>query len=328
MTNSLTVLRALIDRSRSVVLTTHINPDGDGIGSECAFARFLKRQGKDVRIINHSDTPANLRFLSDIFPVETFTPAHHADVIRHADAIFVIDTNHPDRLASMKPFYLENRGAKACIDHHPDPGPFPDLCLIDEASSATGEIIYKILLELDPASLDAPAATALYAAIMTDTGSFRFPKTDPEVHTICADLLAKGADPVRVYEELYERGPVGRLRLLGMVLSRLTLAHGGKVAWFEVTQEMFRETDTVEPDTDAFVPYALAVEGVQIGLMFTELDGLVKVNFRSKGSIPVNALAREFGGNGHLNAAGARVSGARLEELIPRVLERAGAYIQ
>jgi phosphoesterase RecJ-like protein len=327
MTNSLALLRSIIDRSRSFVLTTHMNPDGDGLGSECAVARYLKRHGKNVRIINHSATPANLRFLSALFPIETFEQAAHSEAILTADAIFVLDTNHPDRLASMKPFYLENRGAKVCIDHHPDPAEFKDLCMIDEASSATGEILYRVLRELDADSIDAETATALYAAIMTDTGSFRFPKTDPEVHAICSDLLARGADPVRIYEELYERGPVGRLRLLGMVLSQLTLAHGGKVAWFSVTKEMFAQTGTAEPDTDAFVPYALGVDGVQIGLMFTELDGLVKVSFRSKGSIPVNALAREFGGNGHLNAAGARVSEARLEELIPRVLERAGAYV-
>lgn len=328
MTNSLTTLRSIFDRGRSFVLTTHINPDGDGLGSECAVARYLKRRGKVVRIINHSHTPANLRFLASLFPIETFDPAFHADLVRTADVIMVLDTNHADRLVSMKPFYLENLGAKICIDHHPDPDTFKDLCLIDEAASATGEMIYRILMELDPNSVDAGTATALYAAIMTDTGSFRFPKTDSDVHTICADLLARGADPVRVYEELYERGPVGRLRLLGLVLSKLTVEHNGKVAWFAVTQEMFRDTATVEPDTDAFVPYALAVDGVQIGLMFTQLDGLVKVSFRSKGTIAVNALAREFGGNGHLNAAGARIAGARLEEIIPRVLERAGAYVQ
>ena len=321
-------LRKLIDRSRTFVLTTHINPDGDGLGSEVALARCLKRLGKSVRIINHSSTPPNCRFLDKLFPIESFEPGVHDPLIADADVIAVIDTNHPDRLARMSQAFNASPAAKVCIDHHPDPADFAAVSILDEASAATGEMLYRIIQALDPASLDAGTATALYTAIMTDTGSFRFPKTDADVHRICADLLARGADPVRVYEELYERGPAGRLRLLGLVLSGLTLSHQGRVASFVVTERMFEETKTVEPDTDAFVPYAMEIDGVQIGLMFTELDGLVKVNFRSKGDIPVNALAREFGGNGHINAAGARVAGVRMADLIPRVIDRAGAYVR
>jgi phosphoesterase RecJ-like protein len=162
---------------------------------------------------------------------------------------------------------------------------------------------------------------------MTDTGSFRYQKTDSEVHTIVAHLLQAGADPVAIYEQVYECTSAKRLRLLGMTLANLQTKYNGKVAYITLTREMFEATGTTEEDTDAFVPYTLTIDGVQIGLMFSEMNNIVKVNFRSKGEIAVNELAKEFGGNGHKNAAGARISNVRLDEIVSLVLKRAGKYV-
>ncbi|MBI3004955.1 MAG: bifunctional oligoribonuclease/PAP phosphatase NrnA [Ignavibacteriales bacterium] len=326
MNKEFETFRAVVAKKKKFVLTTHVNPDGDGIGSELAIAFFLKSRGKDVAIINHSSTPSNYLFLDTQGLVETFDAANHTPILSRAEAIIVLDTNHPDRLVSIKEPVLQSKAYKICIDHHLDPADFADLYIIDEPSTATGEIVYRLLNFLDPRSITKEIAGFLYTAIMTDTGSFRYPKTDSEVHTIIARLVEIGADPVEIYENVYEKGSAGRLKLLGDALANLQVVHGGKVAYLVITRKMLSETGTTEVDTDAFVPYTLSIDGVKIGMMFTELGQGLKINFRSKGDIAINELAKEFGGNGHKNAAGARVHDAQLSDILPKVLERCQSY--
>jgi phosphoesterase RecJ-like protein len=320
--------RTIIESHSRFVLTTHVNPDGDGLGSEIALAVFLEKQGKQATILNYSPTPNNYLFLEDLHPVLWFDAAQHASIIENAEVILVVDTNHPDRLMSMKPSIESSNAVKVCIDHHLDPGEFADLYILDESSTAAGEIIYRLISFLTGRVLERGIAVALYTAIMTDTGSFRYPKTDPEVHKIIAHLIQAGADPVAIHDLVYEQNPVNRIHLLGMALANLQLTSDGRVAYIVLTKDMFKMTETHEVDTDAFVPYTLNIRGVQIGLLFSELDGAVKINFRSKGDIWINELAKEFGGNGHKNAAGARLPNAKLKDVVPQVLDHAAAYLQ
>jgi bifunctional oligoribonuclease and PAP phosphatase NrnA len=321
--------RSILGTSRNVILTSHVNPDADGIGCELALAAYLKSQGKQVSIVNHSQTPDNLRFLDSHQQVLHFDPANYASLFKAVDLICVLDTNHLDRLGDLKPFVIESKAKKVCIDHHLEPGAFADLYILDEASTATGEIIFKLITFFDPKSVTDEIAECLYAAIMTDTGSFRYPKTDPEIHRIIAQLIEAGADPTEIYRNIYDQNTPGRLRLLGKVLATLKTEDAGKVVSMTITREMFKETGTSEADTDAFVPYALSVAGAQIGLLFTELDNdVIKISFRSKGNIWINKLAQEFGGNGHQHAAGGRVHNAKLADVVQSVLEKAQRYIQ
>lgn len=223
---------------------------------------------------------------------------------------------------------MESKAYKVCIDHHLEPADFANLYIIDEPSTATGEIVYRLLTFLDHRAITKDIAVFLYTAIMTDTGSFHYPKTDPEVHNMVSRLIEQGADPVDIYDKVYEQGSVGRLRLLGIALANLQVIRGGKVAYLVITRKMLSETGTNEVDTDAFVPYTLSIEGVKIGMMFTELNDGLKINFRSKGEIPINELAKEFGGNGHKNAAGARLYAAKLSDILPQVLERTQHYVR
>jgi bifunctional oligoribonuclease and PAP phosphatase NrnA len=318
--------KTIIGSHKRFLLTSHVNPDGDGLGSEVALAHYLESQDKQVSILNCSATPENYLFLHRLHPILQFDPSHHENIIKNAEVIILLDANHPDRLAAMTPFVMKSQAVKVCIDHHPEPGEFADLYLLDEHSPATGEIIYYFISAAG-GTIDRLTATALYTAIMTDTGSFRYQKTDSEVHVIVAHLLQAGADPAAIYEQVYERTTAKRLRLLGMALANMQILYNGKLAYIVLTHEMFEATGTSEADTDAFVPYTLTIAGVQIGLMFSELDGMIKVNFRSKGDIAVNELAKEFGGNGHKNAAGARISNARIDEIVSLVLKRADKYV-
>jgi phosphoesterase RecJ-like protein len=309
------------------VLTTHVNPDGDGIGSEIALASWLRKRGKDVRVINGSPLPAVYRFLDPGRTVATFDPLRDGPAIATADVIVVLDTNHPDRLQSMKDAVLGSPALKVCIDHHLDPDPFASAALIDANATSTGEILYRLLFREGDDGLTAEIATGLYCAIMTDTGSFRYPRTGPATHTIVSRLIASGADPVGIYAEVFERWSTGRIHLLGEVLAGLATEFGGLLAHVTITREMLSRTGTSEEDTDNFTTYPMSIEGVRVGILFLEVAGGVKISFRSKGMIPINALAMEFGGNGHRNAAGARIAGADSGDVRSRVLSAAARYI-
>lgn len=320
--------KVIVESNQTFVLTTHINPDGDGLGTECALAYFLTQLGKNVRILNSSPTPRNYLFLNQIFPIEQFNPFQHTSHVESADVIIVIDANTPDRLGNLKDAVINNKGVKVCIDHHLDPEEFADLYILDESSSAAGEIVYRILNYMgDRQPIDKQVAYALYTAIMTDTGSFRYPKTDPEVHKIVAHLLQAGADPGIIYEAVYEQNTLSQLHLLGKALLNIQLVHNGKVAYIALTKDFFDGVKPDEFDTEFFVTYTMSIAGVQIGLLFSELEDCIKINFRSKGDIWINELAKHFGGNGHKNAAGARVKNVSMNDLIHQVLELVTVYL-
>jgi phosphoesterase RecJ-like protein len=319
--------RTLIESKTRFVLTTHMNQDGDGLGSEIALAGFLRRQGKQVSIVNISATPSNYQFLADLFPLLCYDTTAHASLIEDAEVIIVLDTNHLNRLGSMNQAVHSSKAIKICIDHHLEPGEFAHLYILDESSTATGEIVYRLLNYISSNSINRDAAIGLYTAIMTDTGSFRYPKTDSDTHKIIAHLIQLGADPVQIYEHVYEHGSINRLHLLGSALATMHTSNEGKIAYIVLTREMLDSTGTSEVDSDTFIPFTLAIEGVQIGLLFADVDGLVKISFRSKGDIWINELAKEFGGNGHKNAAGARLPHVTLSEIISQVLEHAAAYL-
>ncbi len=322
-----TEIKKLIERNNSFVLTTHVNPDGDGLGCELALARLLKKKGKLATIINHSETPEQYVWMDPQKEIVQFSAERDTETILHADVIFVIDTNHPDRVRSMKDAVLGSTAMKVVIDHHLDADSFANFYLINADATSTGEIMYHLINSIDERAMDKDIATALYTAIMTDTGSFRYPRTDGETHEIAANLLDLGVDPTEVFSNVYECWTVGRMRLLGEVLDSMKHAYDGKLAYVVCTRKMFTETGTTEVETDNFTTYPMSVKGVQVGILFNEMPNGVKISFRSKGSIPINKLANEFCGGGHLNAAGARLYDVTLAETIQTVIEKAGKYL-
>ena len=328
MASSFDNIISIIKEKKQFVLTTHVNPDGDGIGSELAFAHFLNNAGKTAFIINHNSTPDNYQWLDPDKTIIHFVPERDRDKILDADAIFILDTNQPDRLRSLQPFVLQSKATKIVLDHHLEPHPFGDHYLIDDEATSTGEIIYKLLKSLDRHSITKSIAQALYTAIMTDTGSFRYPRTDPEAHHIVAHLLECGVDPTDIFSNVYENWTSGRMRLLGEVLDSMKTAYNGKLAYVVCTQKMFNSTGTSEIETDNFTTYPMSVRGVAVGILFNELPNGVKISLRSKGAIPINELAKEFGGNGHLNAAGARLFDVTIEDAVRNVIEKAEKYIE
>jgi len=295
----------LIKNSENFVITSHVNPDGDSIGSEIALYLYLKKSGKNVKIINYSETPDNYKFLDKNKIIEKYNEEVHKNILLNTDVIFILDTNEYSRLRTMSDFIEKSQAKKVCIDHHlgNEKNGF-DYSLIDTESPATGEILFHLLKESN-GSIDSQIAEALYTAIMTDTGSFRFPRTDSETHNITAQLINSGADPVKIYSEVYDKATEGRLKLLSRFLSNVELAYENKLIYGTILIKDFEETSTNVFDTEGFSHYLMSIDTVQISLIFTETQRGIKISFRSKNDIFVNELAKEFGGGGHKNAAGA-----------------------
>jgi phosphoesterase RecJ-like protein len=327
MITTIQQIKLQIQQHQNFVISTHVNPDGDAIGSELAIAKALAQLRKNAIIINHNITPDNYLWMDPENKILHFIPEQHRDHILNADAIFILDANQPDRLRSLEPFVKQSKAVKIVIDHHLEPHPFGDYYLIDDDATSTGEIIFKLLKEISEVTIDKEIAIALYTAIMTDTGSFRYPRTDADTHTAIAHLIEAGANPTEIFVNVYENWTQGRMRLLGEALDTLKTEYDGKLAYMICTQKMFQTTNTTEVDTDNFTIYPMSIKGVVVGILINELHNGVKISFRSKGNIPINELAKEFNGNGHLNAAGARIFDKKLDEVIPLIIEKAGKYL-
>lgn len=324
--------RAAIERmaaefvpGRRVALSTHMNADGDGCGSEVALARLLGQRGLDVRIVNPTPWPDLFAFLlgDDVKEESGKGPTALQDV----DLLIVLDISDVRRLGNLAESVRRLRVPKLVIDHHiASEDPAGDVLFTDVAACATGELVYDLASALG-FELTAPVARALYAAILTDTGSFRFSNTSPRCHAIAAELLASGVDPEDMYVRVYASAPAGRVRLLADVLSTLGVDERHGLAWLSMTNGTLEKYGVRQEDLDGVVEHARSIAGTRMALFFRDLGyGKVKVSFRSTGEVDVNAFARQFGGGGHAKASGALIAGS-LEDVRERVIAAARQYV-
>lgn len=320
-------LKYIILNNSSFLITTHVNPDADAIGSEVAFYYLLKKLDKEAYIINHSATPYNMEFFNHEKIIEQYQEEKHKDIFNKIDVIAALDFNRVDRTVRMEQAFRKSNKLKICIDHHQDPENFADYFFIDMESCATGQIIYDFIKSTKIIEIDLKIAEAIYAAIMTDTGSFRFERTTAQVHKIIASLLEIGVNPTDIYDKLYDQSKFSKIKLLGRALNSITLESDGKLGYMIITQKDFNEFNAIESDTENFVNYILSIENVIVGILFIELKNGFKVSFRSKGKLPVNLIAKEFGGGGHLNASGARFFTNNMEEMIAVILSKVKTYL-
>lgn len=321
-------LKNIVYNNNSFLLTTHVNPDADAIGSEIALNYVLKELGKKVYIVNYSETPYNLTFLDPENVIEKFDPEKHSSLFNEVDVLAALDFNRSDRVIKMQSFFNGSAKYKICIDHHQDPEAFVDSFFTGIEYAATGHILYNFIDQTKIVKLNRNIAIALYAAIMTDTGSFRYDRTTPEIHHLTAKLLENGADPTDIANKIYDESKFGKIKLLGMALSTISLyGNENKIAYMVITKEVIDQTGALENDTDGFVNMCLSIENVVMGLLFLELNDGFKVSFRSKGDIPVHKLAGEFGGGGHLNASGARIRDKKMSDMLPVILESAEKHL-
>lgn len=319
--------RDRVEQGQSFLLTTHMNPDGDAIGSIVGLGRFLLSRGKQVRLVNQDGVPANLAFLlEDGPPVEVFDPERHGDLLASVDCVVLADNSAPDRLGRMEQPMLAVRDRTLCIDHHPTRGTPWAWNVLVRGACATAAIVYELTAAVGWRP-DLAAAQALFVGIATDTGFFRFNSTSARAHEIAAALLAVGVEPARCYQQIHERNSEAYTRLLGLALADLRLEGEGTVASLRITREMVERCRAGDVDTSEMTTALLSMDGVWVASLFRELpDGRVKVSLRSKGDVDVHRLATEFGGGGHRNASGIVLAGD-LDGVLRRVSRRAAAIV-
>ncbi|NWG26941.1 MAG: DHH family phosphoesterase, partial [Ignavibacteriaceae bacterium] len=264
-------LADIIINNQSFLITTHVNPDADAIGSEIAFYKLTKLLGKKSRIINHSSTPYNLKFLDTDDVIEKYDEVMHKNLFDSSDVLVALDFNRVDRIVSMQKGFSESSKLKICIDHHQDPEDFVNYFFIDTEYAATGHILFDFIKNTEIVKINKEIADPIYAAIMTDTGSFRFERTTSHLHRIVAELLDCGVNPTEIYDKIYDESKLSKIKLLGRCLDSLQLIANNKIGYMKITQKDFRETGAIESDTENFVNTILSIEGVKLGLLFIEL---------------------------------------------------------
>jgi phosphoesterase RecJ-like protein len=310
---------------RSVVLSTHINADGDGCGSEAALSRILKSLGMSVQIVNPTPWPDTYEFLLDS-DVEDATK-QGAPVLRKADVLIVLDISDVKRLGGLADAVRSLKVPKLVIDHHiPSDEPPGDNILADTTACATGELIYDLAVTLG-VDITPKIAVALYVAILTDTGGFRFANTTARCLAIASQLLAAGVEPEEMYRRLYASHPIGRLHLLRDALATLEVDPAYGISWISVAAGAAEEYGLKSEDLEGLAEHPRSVGGTRMAIFFRDLGhGKIKVSFRSTGDVNVNEFARQFGGGGHARASGALIPGT-MEEVRHSVVTAAREFV-
>lgn len=320
----------LIQRSDRIVITSHIAPDGDSIGSSLGLYYFIKNLNKSAHICHPDPCPEFLNWAKKDIEVLDFENNEESvtELLDSADLIFCLDYNEPGRLGKQMGLLLSQSSAtKVIIDHHLNPDDFAEVVVSEPSVCSTSQLIFELIAASDNLTLlDASVGTPLYLGIMTDTGSFRYSSVTARTHDILADLIRAGVDHTLVHESTFDNNRIDRLKLRAHIIAeRLDIMADSNVAIISVTNKEQEHYNFVKGDTEGLVNVALSIEGIEVAAFFTEKMDAVKISLRSKGNIPVNdILSDHFEGGGHRNAAGGvsfldlNTTIAKFKELVPK----------
>lgn len=306
---------AAVKRASSVIIGTHLNPDGDALGSALAVMHYLDGVGVECEVVCHHVAPKTLKFLPGVSRLRL------QPVEEKHDLGIIVDLDATDRLGNTEPFF------RACdttivVDHHvPHEAP-GDLRIVDTGAAATSAILTRLFIALG-AKITPAMATCLMTGIVTDTGSFRFRNTTPESMMLAGHLLECGADINEISEEVFQSRPVEAARLLGLVLERMHMESDDRIAWSVIGLDDFARIGATDEDTEGFVNELLSIDSVVIAVLARETKpGKIRISLRSRRNIDVAEVARFFGGGGHKNAAGCTLEGEidpAMTELVDRL---------
>jgi phosphoesterase RecJ-like protein len=318
-TNNAPEIQQIVDAIRGrrrFVVSSHARPDGDSIGSQLAMAYALRALGKEVRVVNADPAPAPLMVFPGVPAIEIA-----ARVDGEFDAAIIMECGELTRtgVAGLDRSFVIN------IDHHPGNTRYGRINWFDATAAACGEMVFELVRALG-APLSPEVATHIYLAILTDTGSFHYSSMTPRTFDICRQTLEAGVDPVLVARNVYDSNNMGRLKLFGAVLSAMQIDPTGRIAIVYLDHEMAREAGGTYEDTEGLINLPLTVKEIQAIVFFKQVEGeQYRVSMRSKGDIDIGAVAKQFGGGGHKNAAGCTVTGAidALQKLFVEQIERA-----
>jgi len=302
-------IEQIISENEKIFISTHINPDGDSLGSAFAMYHYLKKIGKNCRIINHSEVPLVYSFLNE---KEIFNEINDENIafIKNADLGIILDIGDFYRLGEVANVIESTTIETINIDHHPlTENNFFTHNFINLDASSVGEILYSYFSSLGTDIIDREMMLGIYSAVLTDTGSFRFSNTSQLSHEIAVDAIKMGINISEIYQNIYENSSVSRIKLLGNVIQKLNFDCNGELLWFSLNNDMVKEVGGTNQDFDGFTDFFRGIQGVEIALMLYDLKGKVRLSFRSKGKYKVNDVAKKMGGGGHPFAAAALVDG-------------------
>jgi len=302
----------LIERHDRFAITSHIRPDGDSLGSSLALCWILKGLQKEAEVVICDQVPQAYMRLPGSDQVRVV-----ADLDRPYDAVFVIECSDVTRpgLPSLSDYFVVN------IDHHSTTALFGDLNWIDSTAAAVGEMIYNLAKAIG-VRITPEIAGCVYAALLTDTGSFHFSNTTERTFKIASELVKHGAQPAKLSQAIFYNYPYARIRLIGAVLSTLRRDETGRIAWIQMTQEVMQGTEATEEDSDNIINYPLTIGDVEAVAFFREVQpSTYRVSLRSKNRVNVSRVAEAFGGGGHSNAAGFTLE-ADYDQLCADVIDR------
>lgn len=303
-----------IERNKVFLITAHIRLDGDALGSELALYHLLRSLGKDAVIYNQDSIPQNYRFLPGSGAI-----VHAIGDPDHYDAAFILDCSELERVGD-KAKDIAKVKKLLNIDHHISNDGFCHFSYIDPAASSTGELLYRLATAMS-VEITKEMATNLYAAILTDSGGFRYSSTTKETLVAAGNLVGCGADPQWISEHIYESNPLVKIQLLAKVLETLRFDLNGRVGSMVVFQQTLDTVGAGHEHSEKFVDIPRTIEGVDVSIFYSEMSaGFFKLSFRSKDRVNVEQVARVFGGGGHMNAAACRIEGD-FPEIHRRVLD-------
>ncbi len=295
-------IRETIDKGRKFLVASHVDPDGDAVGSAFAACFALTGLGKDAAVYLHDSVPYRYSFLPRPAALLHELPENGYD------AVIVVDCGDLYRVGDGHAS-LKQKGFLVNIDHHAANRAFGQINIIDERASSTAEILYLILKSLH-VQFTSDIAVNLYTAVVTDTGCFRYENTTERAFSICEEMIGFGVSPASVAAKVYENHPKERFQLLGLVLTTLETVHEDRIALAHITGDMFNQTHTNPEHAEGFVEYLKEIDSVEVACLLRELgSGRYKVSMRSKERVDVASIARTFGGGGHHRAAGCTMEG-------------------
>jgi phosphoesterase RecJ-like protein len=315
------ILKLIKEKDRFLI-ASHKDPDGDSVGSQLGLYGILTNAGKTVQIVNQGGLPEKYAFLDS----RGLIAFDNSALKFMPDVVFVLECPSLERIGNVQKLIPESAPI-INIDHHRDNGNYGDVNLVDIYRSAVGELIFDIVDSGDY-EITPEIAEDLYAAVVCDTGNFRFASTTSQGMKIAADLIDRGANPKKIFDHIFSKFTPATLRLLGLTLSSLKVTAGGLVSYMEVSLDSVARARARMEDSEGFVDYCLAVSGVMMGILFKEIvKNEIKISVRSQNGIDAAGFARRFNGGGHINAAGFSLDGG-LSEIVNKVLADATEYVR
>jgi len=313
-------LTELIGDNEKILLSTHVNPDADGLGSQVAIYYHLKNLNKECRIINISNMMDKYEFLNKDNIIEQYSSEEHNSWIQGCDLSIIFDIGNHTRLGEISNLIKKNNIYCISIDHHPSDGSYFDYQFLDIKSPATGFMVWQYFKH-EKINLSYDMAEGLYAALITDTGSFRYNSTISECHLMAKELLDLGIKPYDVYANIYEQRTLSQIKLFGKAIESLKIVD--EFGCIKISLSMLEECDATLDDIDGFTDFIRSIKGVEVAFMISEIkEGKYRINFRSRGKYIINDIAEHFNGGGHKLAAGATVENSSFLEIENTILTK------